>query len=763
MTVTGRTDYWQGRPPAETRAERVVTRRASRYPQVPHVVGLAAIVILTPAHALWAAQLLLVPLLLIFPGLMLLRALSVPGRAIEANCVYVPAASILVLTGSGLAIDLIGPLAGISAPLRTVPLLATLVVVCLILIAIGWDAPPEAEISWDAFRRPLALAWPLLLPLAGAAGALRLNSGHGSLIAVLALFAVIVTLVAIFVRAPWYEDSFLIVVIFAASLALMWSFSLRGDLVYGFDISDEYYALMQTVTPGIWHLPHSGDAYGAMLSVTLLPAELHALSGVPALFIFKVVYPVAGAFFPVGVFCLARRMLACRWAFVAACLVIMQQTFFQQFTALTRQEIATVLFVVLIAAVFDGEMPRRVQWAFACLLSIGVVVSHYSTAYLAIPLLGMAAALQFGVSWFKPVPRVSGVILLAFVTSLAGAVLWYGPITHSASNLSNFIHQTEGQGLNLLPTRGGSLLSAYLQGGQNRVLSPAQYQSYIQAYYHKHYPFITPLPSASQPQYDLQSAASDAPPVKSQIVSSSLSFLDLLVQQLTNLLAGVGSLILVLRRRQRLAVTQVGIFGLAGMLILILARLSGTVAQEYSPERAFLQLLTVLGIVIAWFFQWFGGKYKRSRPYVLAGCATALGLYMVGTTGFSAALLGGGTQSNLANNGTDYQRFVVNPQDLAAANWVSETVAPGQVLEADVYGGLRLDTFVGYRYLTFADMSPETTDAHAWVYATSANLADNVVSVNNAGTAASYAFPSLFFNSSFNVVYSDGASEVFHR
>ena len=60
---------------------------------------------------------------------------------------------------------------------------------------------------------------------------------------------------------------------------------------------------------GVWHAAHPGDAYGAMLSVTVMPAELHALSGVPALLIFKVVYPMIFALFPVAIFGLARKIL----------------------------------------------------------------------------------------------------------------------------------------------------------------------------------------------------------------------------------------------------------------------------------------------------------------------------------------------------------------------------------------------------------------------------------------------------------------------
>ena len=735
----------------------------SRLALVVPVAGLVAIAVLTPAHVSWAVQLLMIPLLLIVPGVILLRTLRVPGATVVANCVYVPAASILVLTGSGLAIDLIGPHVGIPAPLRAVPLLATLEVVCVLLLVAARNAPPETQIPWAALRLPVALAWPIILPLVAAAGALRLNSGHSNSVAVLAVILVLITLVATFLRAPWCDDALLIVILFAAALAMMWSFSLRGDLVYGFDISNEYHSLTQTVTAGVWHVSHPDDAYSSMLSLTVLPTELHELSGIQTLLIFKVVYPIAGALFPVGVFCLARRMLAGRWAFIAACLVIMQQTFFQEFTALARQEIATLLFVALLAVVLDTSQ-SRLRWIFACLLSLGIVVSHYSTAYMAIPLLLIAAVVQWVSSYFKPVPRVNGAVLVTLAVSIVGAAFWYGSLTHSTSNVSQFVQQAQGQGLDLLPGKGGNLISSYLQGEQGQNLSPAEYQKYVSSYYKTSYPFVTPLPDASDPQYALTApSAAPTPPVKLAPVASGLNFVSLLVQQLANLLAGIGALILALRRKQPTIASQIGYLGIAGMAILVLTRLSGTVAQEYNPQRAFLQLLVVLGIIIAWIFQWIGAKYKWTRPVILASCSGALGLFLVGSTGLGGAVLGGGTLANLANQGSDYQSFVVNSQDLAAAVWVTEEAPPTQIIETDSSGLLRLESVVGNRSAMFDDITPETTDEYAWVYATRANVEDNLVESTEGSATASYAFPKLFLDSNFDVVYTNGSSEVFHR
>lgn len=735
-----------------------------RHPLAVPIGGLVLLAVLTPLHGSWAVQLLLVPLLLIVPGVIFLRTLRVSGNAIALHPVYLPAASVLVLMGSGLAIDLIGPLMGISAPLRTAPLLIALEVVCVVLLACSLNAPPETEIPWSSLPQPAGLAWPLLIPLLSAAGALRLNSGHSNHVAMIAVVVVIIALLAGFLLAPWCENSLLLVIVFAAALGMMWSFSLRGDLVYGFDISNEYYSLNQTVTAGVWHVSHPNDAYGAMLSVTVLPAELHALSGVSALLTLKVVYPLIGALFPVGVFCLARRVLAGRWAFMAAALVVMQETFFQELPALARQEVAMLLFAALILAVLDRSQSLRTRWTFVCLLSLGMVVSHYSTAYMAIPLLAIAAALQWLASWIRPVPRITGAVLLACVVSVAGATVWYGSLTDSSSNVSQFVQAAQGQGIDLLPNQGGNLLTTYLQGESEQEMTPAQYQNYISSFYKTNDKFITPLPDASEPQYALKSVADPTPPVTWNMGAQALNLFDLLIQQLLNLLAGVGALVMVVfRRKVSVIARQIGLLGLAGMAILLLVRISGTIAAEYNPQRAFLQALIVLAICICWIFQRLGARWKQTRAAILIVCAASVGLFMVGSSGIAGAVLGGGTASNLANSYDDYQQFVMTAPEIAAAAWVNEKAPIGQLIYADHYAELRMNTVAGNRTGVFDAITPETLDQHAWVYADRTNVVDNIVHSLTGTINATYAFPKSFLNSNFNVVYTNGTSEVFHR
>lgn len=145
--------------------------------------ALVLIVGLTQVRQLWAAQLLLVPLLLIVPGRLLLRALRVPGHRLAAFPLYVPAASLIVLMVSGLAVTLLvplvdgavldavfGPGSDPGAPLRPGPLLAGLMLVCLGLFLASVRAPQETAVPWRSLPSAGWLSLPLLLPLLAAAG-----------------------------------------------------------------------------------------------------------------------------------------------------------------------------------------------------------------------------------------------------------------------------------------------------------------------------------------------------------------------------------------------------------------------------------------------------------------------------------------------------------------------------------------------------------------------------------------------------------------
>ena len=557
----------------------------------------------------------------------------------------------------------------------------------------------------------------------------------------------------------------LAVIIYAAGLALMWSFSLRSSLVYGWDIADEYHSMHQTVVTGIWHTAHPGDAYGAMLAVTVLPAELHSLSGVQALLVFKVVYPAdrravpggglrpsaPGPRAPLGLYSSGVRRHA-SYLLPAA-----------SGSGETRDRHGPVRRADRgRAGQSSSHGGRNGLWS-AC-SAWAWCVSHYSTAYLAIPLLGHYSGSAMGTLLVPAIPRVTGSVLVAFAVALAGALMWYGPVTHMGSNLVQFAGTARSQGIDFLPNKSGNPLFTYLQGESSQQLEPAQYEQFAHEYYEAHDPFVTPLPDAGDPQYALHPAPPlSVPPVKWTLGSKMLNLIDLLVQQLTNLLAGIGVLMIVMRRDATVVTRQVGLVGLAALVLLTLSRVSGTVAQAYSPERAYLQTMIVLAITLCWPIQCLLWRWRRLQPVVLSASLVSLTAFLVGSASLTGALLGGGTATNLANSGVDYEWFYMTTPEIASAAWLVKAAPPGQLLYGDEYGELRLVAVGGDRPAMFDDITPLTIDQHAWVYASQTNIVDKTTYSSLSPYSASYAFPIRFLDLNYDTVYTDGSSEVFHR
>jgi uncharacterized membrane protein len=734
----------------------------------PLLGALALLPVLVSLHRFWAVQLLLIPFLLIIPGVILLRALRVPGKAISSFPVYIPCASIVVLIAAGLAVDLLGPVAGVKEPLRTLPLLTSLELICLALLISTIKCSPDVEIPWASLR-PGRLIWPFIIPAAAIIGALQLNNDHGNAVAVVMLCGCMILLTAAALLSARLDEKILLVILYAANLALLWNYSLRGDLVYGFDIAIEYYDLHQTVLSGIWHVGHSGDAYGAMLSVTIMPAELHFLSGVSALMIFKLVYPAISALFPVAIFSLARWILSRTWAFVAAAFFVAQDLFAQELVALARQEIALVAFIGLLAAMLDRRLHRRTGLTLVALLTATMVLCHYSTTYVTITLLGTVVLLQWLISWFRQIPRITGTVVLAFALSATGALVWYGAITHSAiSGLGQVAQSVESQGLDILPNQspGENPIAAYLKGNTSTSMSAIEYEHLASAYYKKNDPFITPLPNATLAKYNLNDSALPSTPVRSPLAANLANLAALLVQQGSYLLAAIGSFLMVFRRRPPLLSRLTGILGLAGIVFLVLIRLSGTLAATYGQDRALLQVMSVLAIPIGCCLQYFAVKWRRLANSALALAVVSLAVSFVFSSGLLGVAIGGGFATNLANSGVDYERFDMSAAELAPAEWLGGEIRPGQLVYADHYAQLPLAAMTGINIndsFLVSDVTPQTLNEHAWVYADQVNVVDGQASAVFDGSTVTYVFPKNFLDANYNLVYNDGDSEVFNR
>ncbi|MQY02892.1 hypothetical protein [Actinomadura macrotermitis] len=736
--------------------------------------ALVLMTVLSLLRDLVVAQLALVPLLLTVPGLLLLNALRVPGTAVALFPLYVPACSLVVLMGSGLAVDLIGGQLGVEHPLYPAPMLIGLQAVCLILLLAGTTAPLSTAIPRPALPSARWLALAMLLPLLAAAGALRLNHGHGPVLAVAVLAACGVVVAWAALAAGRLDVTRISLLLFAVSLAMMWAYSLRSDLVYGFDISTEYAVATQTVRAGVWQMHPHPDAYGAMLSITVLPAQLHALTGIDIAMIFKLAYPATFAMFVVGIFNIAGRFLPPRWATLTAAYVLVQGGVSQQLPALARQEIALLFFLALCAALLEISMPRVPRLVLVALFGPALVVAHYSSAYFALMMLFGAVVIQILLGLLRRTAAIRWTVAMALATGVASAALWYGPITQSASNLGQLRTALSSDGLQLLPhDKGKGIIAAYLSGGEGATISAAEYDKQVRELYAGR-KYVSPPPGATDPRNALRDRSLPKEESLLPPVSALLDLAVLVFAQLGNLLALVAATLMAFQRRSPGLTRQVGLLALPALGALVLFRLSGTLAITYNQGRAQIQALTLVSVALFWMLHQVAprlGRAARTVPaprldlLVWGAVATAVLTIFLKTSGLSTLALGGTPGTQLAARGEDYERFYEHDAELAAAHWLGLRIAgTDDMVYSDRYGQIRLYTQIGAgRPGMMTDLAPAALNREAWIYATRVNVVQGRARSSVNGSLATYAFPAAFIRDNYDLVYTNGASEVYHR
>ena len=636
---------------------------------LPAWAGLVAIVALEPFRAIWPVALVLTALTLTVPGVVALRALRVSGAALVRYPLYIPAASVAVVMAGGLAADLLGPLLGDAHPLSDQTAAFSVLLLSFLLSLAGAAAPTAARFPWRAAMRRPELLLPLALPLLAAGGALLLNNGHGAGLARFTAAAGIFVLLGCLVRADRMSRASVAMVLFACALAAEWAFSLRSQEVVGYDISSEIHIAQDTLQTGIWHAAH--NPYAAMLSLTVLPATLARLTGLSPLISFKVLYPVITALLPVSVYLVSERFLSRRYAALAASLIIVQSYFFQLLPELARQEIGLLFFAALVAALLDEPPLRGSRLGLIVLASLGLVVSHYSSTYLAVPLVLTAIVVCVVLVRRPPIRGLLPALLAAAILLIGGVVVWDGVITHSTSNLTSLSASIEDKGLNLLPTQHGGIVTTFLGGNAVLPASGPGFERAAVKDYRGRSRYIHPLPAASQARYRLQTARVPTPKVRSPTLSSLIQLVSTVEGELMLIAGGLGALLLTVRRRMSPVARSAGVLAMGSLVVLLVIRFSGTAAAAYNQPRALLQSLIVLAPAAAWFAERVIGRLGRLRSPGWLALLGMLGLVFAFQTGVSTLAVGGGTSLNLSQSGEDFEREYMTPAELAGAVWAN--------------------------------------------------------------------------------------------
>jgi hypothetical protein len=186
-------------------------------------------------------------------------------------------------------------------------------------------------------------------------------------------------------------------------------------------------------------------------------------------------------------------------------------------------------------------------------------------------------------------------------------------------------------------------------------------------------------------------------------------------------------------------------------------------ASFYNAPRALLQAMLFLDIPMFWSIQAFARERKLRQASIMTAAVAALAVIFATSNGLVSAVLGGGTATNLANSGNDFEQFYRTVPELASASWLGAQLRSGELVYADEYAQLPLVAATGIRSGLLLDVTPQTLSSHAWVYASRTNVIAHRARASYDGHSVSYVFPSQYLDAYYNLIYTNGSSEVYHR
>ena len=704
---------------------------------------------------------------------------------------------LLGVIAGGLAMNELLPLVGVRRPLDRLPVLVG-TDIALVGLALWrprrWRHEPAVRHRiirtvrrLNELDRLLMLAG-LVIVLLAVTGAIRLNNGAGATVTVVMLCLAGLLVIAMIKWRFRLRPATVVVVIYLLALALLLMTSLRGWGITGHDIQVEFYVFQLTHDNGLWDIAAFPDAYNACLSITILPAIVSEITGVPGAAVFKVLIQLAFALCPVIVYLIARRAGSVLIGMLAAVYFIAFPTFFTDMPYLVRQETAFLFLgtTLLVATNRRWAVQRRQVWAGV--LSVGLVLSHYSTTYVFIGLLAAALltrGLARGGRWLRLRRRAVatgarpaaalGAVNIALLIVMAA--IWTGPITHTGGQVERTASQLADTLFGSGDAAKSSDVSYNLFSGllsSDRPSPEQRLQEYADSVAAEtarpraegdYYPLATlqqyPASYVSTPTLLPLTVAGRALDAVGVDVTAVNTIMRQSAAKLLQLFVALGVLLVLLGRARRLrASPEMLHLAIGAGLVVALQVLLPGLSVDYGVLRAFQQAMFVLGPFLAvgsvGMFGWLGPR----RSVVAAGGVVIA--FFLSLTGAIPQVLGGyPAQLHLSNSGQYFDLYYPHPEEEAAAVWLqAQVLAEGRgtiqtiVPDRFIYG-------LSPTIVATQSIFPIAIRRDAYVLLGAATTGKHQSTVAYGGDLLAYSYPIAFLDGAKNLVYSNGTAVVY--
>jgi uncharacterized membrane protein len=368
---------------------------------------------------------------LFIPGIIILRILRLHQLGTNRTIIYSVGISACFLMFLGFVMNFAFPMVGMPHPLAKYPIIVTTVVVMSILCLVAFLRDKKyattAQINWDWSCAHTVYVL-ILLPLLAVLGAQLVNI-YQSNILLMCLMALLALIPIVLIFTKYLPRKYFGLAIWVIALSLLLHRSLISQYLWGADIVGEFASFRMVEMNSVWlpNAPNLITAYNVTLSVTILPVMISKLTSIEGLWVFKLIFPIMFSLAPLAIYEMLRGQFSEKTAFLAAFFAMSIYTFYTTFLQVDKQLVATLLLASFSLLMLDRGMTQRNRTLLLAILGMGVIVSHYSTAFLW-AIIVAATVIGLLILHRKSASLTVGLAVMLVAVSL----LWYGFMAHGA-------------------------------------------------------------------------------------------------------------------------------------------------------------------------------------------------------------------------------------------------------------------------------------------------------------------------------------------
>jgi len=343
------------------------------------------------------AGLALIPLILIIPGVAILRIGRYHGLSTITGLFFSWAIGIGYLMGMGLLLNMLHYTGTMGSPLTAGPIFATYLAGTSALVALAYwrDRSYKPVAGTGMFDVRLICTWSLAiaLPFAVVIAASSINATGDYTMMFWTIFLVCLVPLTVLSGTKNYAP-----IVLSMSIALLLHRTMITNYIMGYDVFSEYSAALITTANGWWNVSQNLAVYGGSantaLSIVTLAPMLTNLTGIDTVELLKIVYPLLFAIVPLGIYKIVEGQFGPGPAFLGAGLFMGYSAFYALMIQLGKQEISEIFLVAFLLVLVELNMSRTKKMVLVILFLAGLLVSHYGIAFLVMLLIFLVVALQ---------------------------------------------------------------------------------------------------------------------------------------------------------------------------------------------------------------------------------------------------------------------------------------------------------------------------------------------------------------------------------